>query len=137
MAAAGCASGPLHGSRQPPAEMRTIPWTGMVPACNDPAVIADIQSRFGIREWEFWGTGLELVGADHIRQIAMRPWGRSFIPRRFCQARGYFNDRRYRTVTYSIGEDTGAIGMTWGVEWCVVGLDRHYAYAPACRAAGP
>jgi hypothetical protein len=27
--------------------------------------------------------------------------------------------------------------MTWGVEWCVVGLDRNWAYNPACKMARP
>ena len=40
-------------------------------------------------------------------------------------------------VNYWIGEDTGMIGMTWGVEWCVVGLDRNWAYNPACKMARP
>jgi hypothetical protein len=38
---------------------------------------------------------------------------------------------------YNIGEDLGFIGASWGVEWCVVGLDRNYAYAPACTMALP
>ena len=29
------------------------------------------------------------------------------------------------------------IGMFWGVEWCVVGLDRNWAYNPACKMAKP
>ena len=35
----------------------------------------------------------------------------------------------------SIGEDTGMIGMDFGVNFCVVGLDRNWSYGPACRAA--
>jgi len=27
--------------------------------------------------------------------------------------------------------------MTWGVEWCVVGLDRNWAYNPTCKMAQP
>jgi hypothetical protein len=27
--------------------------------------------------------------------------------------------------------------MTWGVEWCVVGLDRNWAYNPRCKMARP
>ena len=42
-----------------------------------------------------------------------------------------------RPVHYSIAEDLGAIGATWGVEWCVVGLDRNWAYNPLCKIAGP
>ena len=33
--------------------------------------------------------------------------------------------------------DTGDIGAVSGVEFCVVGLDRNWAYGPACRAARP
>jgi hypothetical protein len=29
------------------------------------------------------------------------------------------------------------VGATWGVEWCVVGLDRNWAYNPACQMARP
>jgi hypothetical protein len=29
------------------------------------------------------------------------------------------------------------IGATWGVTWCVVGLDRNWAYNPDCRMAMP
>ena len=31
----------------------------------------------------------------------------------------------------------GIIGATWGVEWCVVGLDPNFAYAPACSILRP
>jgi len=40
-------------------------------------------------------------------------------------------------VHYSIIEDGGFAGFTDGVEWCVVGLDRDWAYNPACKAARP
>jgi hypothetical protein len=29
------------------------------------------------------------------------------------------------------------IGASWGVEWCVVGLDRDWAYNPRCKMARP
>jgi hypothetical protein len=47
------------------------------------------------------------------------------------------SDGRQHTVHYSIAEDAGIIGMSWGVEWCVVGLDRNWAYNPACKMARP
>jgi hypothetical protein len=47
------------------------------------------------------------------------------------------SDGRQHTVNYSIAEDAGIIGMSWGVEWCVVGLDRNWAYNPACKMARP
>jgi hypothetical protein len=42
-----------------------------------------------------------------------------------------------RAVHYAIVEDAGYLGVTWGVEWCVVGLDRNWAYSPACKMARP
>ena len=40
-------------------------------------------------------------------------------------------------MIYNIGEDLGIIGYGYGVEWCVVGLDREFAYAPSCRVLRP
>jgi hypothetical protein len=28
-------------------------------------------------------------------------------------------------------------GASWGVEWCIVGLDRNWSYNPACKMARP
>ncbi|MBV8473029.1 MAG: hypothetical protein JO107_13205, partial [Hyphomicrobiales bacterium] len=36
-----------------------------------------------------------------------------------------------------IGENLGIIGWGYGVEWCVVGLDRNLAYAPECTSLRP
>ena len=47
------------------------------------------------------------------------------------------NDGKMRTVHYSIIEDGGFAGFGQGVEWCVTGLDRNWAYNPGCRAARP
>ena len=44
---------------------------------------------------------------------------------------------RYRTVWYSIIEDGGFIGASWGVDFCVEGFDRSWTYAPNCRMARP
>ena len=31
----------------------------------------------------------------------------------------------------------GLLGAGWGVEWCVMGLDRNWAFNPACKMARP
>ena len=59
------------------------------------------------------------------------------MPGRFCSAIIQISDGRTTVVHYSIAEDTGMIGMTWGVEWCVVGLDRNWSFNPACKMARP
>lgn len=112
-------------------------YDAVLPLCDDPAVSDKIAARFARKESNYWGSTLTLDHFDRYREIAWRPWGKSFIPRRFCVARVLTSDGRYRSVSYAIGEDLGIIGATWGVEWCVSGLDRNLAYAPACKMARP
>lgn len=110
-------------------------YDGVLPPCE--AALDTIASRFAQKEGRFWNSDLQIVNFDRIRETAFRPWAPETIPRRFCTAVAMVSDGRPRTVHYSIGEDTGMIGATWGVEWCVVGLDRNWAYNPACKMARP
>jgi hypothetical protein len=110
-------------------------YDGVLPPCE--AALGTISSRFSEKEGRFWNSDLQIVGFDAVREIAFRPWASQTIPRRFCTAVAMVSDGRRHTVHYSIGEDTGIIGITWGVEWCVVGLDRNWAYNPACKMARP
>jgi hypothetical protein len=112
-------------------------YDAVVPLCSDPAALAKVQARFAEKEDKFWDPTLRILGFEGVRETAWRPWAENTIPRRFCAARALVNDGRSRAVYYSIAEDTGIIGATFGVEWCVVGLDRNWAYNPACRMAQP
>jgi len=47
------------------------------------------------------------------------------------------SDGHRRPVYYSIVEDGGMIGANWDVTWCVVGIDRNWAYNPLCKMARP
>lgn len=120
-----------------PAERRYLPYDGVLPACDDAAPLERIQSRFRDRESEFWRTGLEIVAFDQVKEIGYRSNGLDYIPRRYCQARVYMNDEKLRSVSYSIDKDLGFIGIDFGVEWCIAGLDRLDAYAPNCKMARP
>lgn len=112
-------------------------YSGRLPACDDPAVLSSVSSGFSSREREFWRSGLELVEFRRPREIGYRSWGWSFIPRRFCVAHSLTNDGRKRVVSYNIAESQGFASLSWGVEWCVSGLDRSLAYAPGCKMARP
>ena len=73
-----------------------------------------------------------------MRETAFRPWANDTIPRRFCKAVAYVSDGSKHVVDYSIGEDTGFIGASWGVIWCVVGLRPQLGLQPAAaRWRGP
>jgi hypothetical protein len=122
-----------------PAEARHFPYQANLPACNDPAVVAKIQSRFEDAEDEYWHSGLRIQAFDRIDEIGYRTNGEDYIPRRYCVAEALMNDQKLRPVSYSINQDLGIIGFlgTIGVEWCVGGLDREKAYAPDCKMARP
>src|SRR5204862_2107445 len=96
-----------------------------------------ISSRFNNKENSFWTTDLKVISFEKIRETAFRPWAVNTIPRRFCIGMVEVSDGRKHVIHYSIAEDTGMVGATWGVEWCVVGLDRNWAYNPACQMARP
>ena len=87
--------------------------------------------------YELTNSALQIVAFEHVREVAYRPWAEQTIPRRFCTGRVLVSDGKKRRIHYWIGEDTGIIGASWGVEWCVVGLDRNWAYNPGCQMAQP
>src|ERR1700739_3912638 len=72
-----------------------------------------------------------------LHGIAFRPWQSDNIPRRYCTGKAMTSDGKIHTVNFSIIEDGGFAGYGQGVEWCLIGLDRNWAYNPACRSAGP
>ena len=112
-------------------------YSARVPLCEDSGPLREISINFGRKEFRFWNSVLEIVEFEKVQEISFRPWVVSAIPRRFCKAVVLVSDGVRRPVFYSIIEDGGLIGMTYGVEWCVVGLDRNWAYKPACRMARP
>ncbi len=80
---------------------------------------------------------LTITGFGRIHETAFRPWQSDNIPRRYCSGDVMLSDGKMRSVHYSIIEDGGFAGFGQGVEWCVTGLDRNWAYNPGCKAARP
>jgi len=112
-------------------------YEAALPLCDEPTALDKIAARFAAKESWFWGSPLAIERFDNIREVAFRPWAANTIPRRFCRARALTSDGVWRAVHYSIVEDGGMIGASWGVQWCVVGVDRNWAHNPACRMAKP
>ncbi len=110
-------------------------YDGQLPPCE--VGLDQIKSDFDIKEERFWNSDLRIMAFDQVKEVAFRPWTPDAIPRRFCSAMAHTSDGKRRTVYYSIGEDTGFVGTSWGVDWCVVGVDRNWSHNPACKAAKP
>ena len=110
-------------------------YEGRVAPCE--AALPTISSDFREKEGKFWNSDMQITGFGDIRETAFRPWQSDNIPRRYCSAAVMLSDGKPRTVHYSIIEDGGFAGIGQGVEWCVTGLDRNWAYNPGCNAARP
>jgi hypothetical protein len=112
-------------------------YDAKVPLCSDSWVTNLVQSRFSEKEGQYWNSPLRISAIDNIKETAFRPWHYASIPRRFCRGVAEVSDGIRRPIYYWVGEDTGEVGAIWGVEWCVVGLDRNWAYNPTCKMARP
>ena len=112
-------------------------FDSQIPACDNSWALSTIKRRFATKEGRFWVSDLQITDFAEIREVAFRPWADGTIPRRFCSGRVLTSDGHWRLVRYSIVEDGGMIGANWGVQWCVVGADRNWAYNPDCVAAAP
>ena len=110
-------------------------YDGRVAECE--SALGTITNQFWEKESTFWNSALRITAYGQVHETAFRPWQSDNIPRRYCSAEAMISDGKIRTVHYSITEDGGFAGYGQGVEWCVVGLDRDWAYNPRCRAARP
>ena len=113
------------------------PYDAKIPACEDPWVLGKVAQHFAAKEAKFWNSSLQIVAYESIRRTGWRPWGLDYIPRRFCTATASLSDGVKRRIDYSVREDLGMIGMTWGVEFCVHGLDRTTPSTRPARWRGP
>ncbi|MGO4707247.1 hypothetical protein AB4072_15905 [Microvirga sp. 2MCAF38] len=130
-------STPILAREITPAEKRDSSYNANLPACEDPLVLQSVSSRFSIKEGRFWNSPLEIVAFEEVHEVAWRPWGLDYIPRRFCSGTVLVSDGIQRRINYSVREKLGFLGISWGTESCIDGLDRDYSYAPACKQALP
>jgi hypothetical protein len=134
------------------AENRKFAYDAQLPACDSANVIGRIQSRFDGREAGFWNSALTLTTIDRVKETRFRPNGPDLIPRRYCTARATLSNGRHHMLQYNLVEDAGITGWhgslflglvrfptsaSYGLEWCISGLDRSWTYSPDCRMARP
>ena len=112
-------------------------YEGKLPPCDYRDALVRIASRFNQKENMYWATDLRILNFEHVRETAFRPWAAQTIPRRYCSGIVELSDGRRHVIHYSIIEDASMIGASWGVEWCIDGLDRNWAYNPTCKMARP
>ena len=88
--------------------------------------------QLGTKESRFWNSDLQIVGFEECADC-VPPLGRATIPAPLLQRHGSGHDGTgARSIIRSV-KTGGFIGASWGVEWCVVGLDRNWAYNPGLQ----
>jgi hypothetical protein len=120
-----------------PAEQRFSPYVGNVFECDAPAVLNRIESVFRTTQNAFWGQDLQIMSFDRVRELSLRGNGVEYIPRRYCIARAHLSDGGVHTAIFDVEEAQGIIGIGDGVEYCIIGLDRNFAFSPACSSLRP
>lgn len=109
------------------------PFEFDLPVCDDYYVLRKIMHDFQSREKEFWASDLFISEFAKVNQTGLRTFGRSYIPRRYCQSEALFGDGVKRMVYYSITPDQSVILTGQVIDWCVVGLDRTHVNGPNCQ----
>jgi len=122
---------------QIPAEERWLAYDARLPGCDAPEVIERLRSRFAEKEATYWTSSLQIASVNRIRPVAFRPNGLDLIPRRYCRGEARLNNHKVSTVYYSIIEDAGMAGYSYGLHFCLAGYDRNWANAPGCKMARP
>ena len=110
-------------------------YEGISTPCS--AALGWVAYSFADKESTFWNSNLQITGFTNVHEIAYRPWQSDIIPRRYCTATAMISDGKPRTVNFSLIEDGGFASIGDGLEFCVIGLDRNWAFNPACRMARP
>lgn len=114
---------------------RAGPWQG--PACDAPQVHNRIAVRFDKAEAIYWHTGVRMALITDPRETTFRDWEPSIIATRYCTATAYLTDGTRYKLVYWLRSEQGFAGVSWGVQFCLVGRDRNMSYAPHCRMLKP
>lgn len=104
-----------------------------VPACADASVLVEIRDKFQHADANVLKRGLSIANLDKIRQTAVWIDNPSPRLRRYCQARVFLNGGKKPNVYYMIEQDSGFVGVSWNVEFCVAGYDPWRVHDGGCR----
>lgn len=105
--------------------------------CAERSVLREITRRFDRTEAQYWHTGVRMAAITGPRPASTRLWPPETTVIHYCSATAYLSDGARHELVYWLRTVTGFAGYGWGVEFCLVGRDRHMSYAPACRMLRP
>ena len=122
-----------------------------VPACNEPAVLGQVEDQFEYGAPRVLETKLSILEFSAMVEKAYFPAIKTGAPpespieRRYCQAEALISDQITRRIYYVIEYPMGfaAVGgylgsfspvKGWRAEGCVLGLDEWHVYGANCQS---
>jgi hypothetical protein len=104
-----------------------------IPTCGDPSLAIRVIDRFNEVERTYWNGVNTMTGVENLTQRGFHPARDDKVARRWCEGTALFADGARRRMALELSADTNFVGIGPGLAYCVVGLDRHFTYAPNCR----
>lgn len=107
----------------------------LVPACEDPKVLAEVEDQFEYGAVNMLKTGVVIEEFGELFEKAYFPMTEDRpIERRYCQGEALISDGHRRTVYYVVSHPMGFASISWKAEGCVLGLDKWYIYGANCQS---
>lgn len=127
--------------RATPAPAPIAVQPALVPACDDPRVLAQIEGQFEYGAPRVLQAPLQVAQFSNLFERAYFPTGgHRQIERRYCQGEAYIagidikGASPYTTVYYVIEHPMGFASVGWRAEGCFLGYDRWRVYGANCQS---
>ncbi len=104
-----------------------------VPKCEDGAVLDIIRDKFSYADQNILHRNLSIAVVDRIHQAHAGSNDPSPIFRRYCEARANLSNGKHTTLYYLLEQDAGFVGVTWNVEYCLIGLEPWRIHDGRCH----
>lgn len=110
----------------------------LVPACENPRVLAQVEDQFEYGAPRTIPASLAVVEFSNLVEKDYQPigslGGRREIERRYCQGTALISTGEYRPFYYVVEYPMGFAGVGWRAEGCVLGLDPWRVYGANCES---
>lgn len=121
--------------------LRTDPSLPL-PGCESTKVLKKITRDFNWAERNTWNRGFEIETLGHPQQKGIDARDDQFsdvplVPTRYCEVTAHMTNGQRYSMHYLIEAKMGFVGVGWGAEFCVHGLDPWNTFDGYCRAAHP
>ncbi|KTR06216.1 hypothetical protein NS365_08125 [Aureimonas ureilytica] len=112
-----------------------VTTTALVPSCEDPSVLAQVEDQFEYGTPNTVHAALQVVEFSNLFEKSYQPkGGHKLIERRYCQGTALISSGERRTIYYVIEHPMGFAGVSWRAEGCFLGLDPWKVYGANCES---